>query len=166
MGSSPTRHLMLITPIIFFKKSKKLISYKKKYFFIRNNVHFIKKQITLPRPYYYNALFKTTDFTKLYFFYADFFLSPGIMLRYHHIYLRSLRKDYLHWSLATKLFKQFTAHPNMISFDPFFLRSRKALRQVHIIEILNIRYKWSGFFFKTKRIKKWLKKKYSYSLWR
>jgi len=120
----------------------------------------LKKKINLNIIYIF---FKKNQ--KPWVFFKNIVLGPYQILFLNDLFEKALRKElmvikFLSQILNKMFFKKW------FYFNEHNLRTRILIKKLKKIQWIFLKITWNSVFFKKKRIKKWLQKKYTTNLWR
>ena len=94
------------------------------------------------------------------------FFPNSFFLTHFNEYVKVLRKSMIPWVNALSVFKCLPANNFILEVIFLDLRQRMFFKNLSTYKVLYLNYTWSSRFYKVKRIKRWLSKKYTNILWR
>lgn len=109
--------------------------------------------------YLYDLLSRTTLSNKLH-------LYNGTLLVLYNEYVKVLRKSLLPWMCSLKLTSALNPQNYLLNLVNYSLRQKLILRKLGNCEAVFINYTWTSPFYRVRRVKRWLSKKYTNRLWR
>lgn len=130
------------------------------------NILFFYKNFFREKKIFRKLILFTPDLQKIYFWDNNKTYSSGIILKFFEIDSKFFKKNLLLWKKIFFFLLNTKKKNNLIYLKPFCIRTRYFFKYLpkFYFSIIYLNYNWRCPFVKYKRIKKWVKKKYSNNL--
>lgn len=146
---------------LFFQKNKNKFTVKNVFF--STNIKPIANVNPRLSLISYNQAKLTYVFSSINF---NIHIYNGTLLVFYNNYLRSLRKTFIPWILSVNLSETIKNKQYDLLMSFYNLRHRRIYNKYSKKVNVYLNFSWTSRFYKAARIKRWLRKKYTNSLWR